>query len=152
MNEFSEHSSILSPEIKNWLAHLTNNLPTINAIWLIGSRANGTFTNRSDWDFIAILDHFDNEAHDFIGKHNRADIDFLVSVKNCPNFETVPPSKHKTGSFESWSWQQISKHEAVYVGRIWAADQDSTELEFEPLTELGNFVETERKALLVWAR
>jgi predicted nucleotidyltransferase len=39
-----------------YVAELTATYPGIREVWLLGSRANGTATEASDWDYLVFLD------------------------------------------------------------------------------------------------
>src|SRR5688572_12180952 len=92
--------------------------PGLTSVWLIGSRANGTATASSDWDFIA----FGNEATlAFLrgaSALHREKTDFLV-VTNGEDFQAAWGEVNKTGSLSEWQWKDLSESEAEYMQSKW---------------------------------
>ena len=43
---------MLDEDIKKYINRLTSQHPSIQSIWLFGSRINGTYRSDSDWDFL----------------------------------------------------------------------------------------------------
>lgn len=117
-------------------------------MWLFGSRANGKATELSDWDILAVMDSCTSEDAVLVGKHFRQDVDFFVNVEGANDFQTLPPSVPRSGSFSGWSWRQNCELKATYLSQTWISDQD----EDDSLTTLGNLVERQCRALLVWRR
>jgi hypothetical protein len=88
--------------------------PALSSIWLIGSRANGTATPTSDWDFIAFgtLDSL-NFLRTAVHLH-RHDTDFLV-VTNGDDFAAAWGSTDKTGSLKGWEWEKVTESLSRYT-------------------------------------
>ncbi len=108
----------MSPEIQTLINAIGQRTPGLAAVWLIGSRANGTAKPSSDWDFIAIgtaetLAHL-RAATDL----HRTDVDFLV-VSNGDDFEVAWGEREKHGSLAEWQWEQLDERNAVYTQSKW---------------------------------
>jgi predicted nucleotidyltransferase len=111
-------------KIRSYLIRLTDEYPKIESVWLFGSRANGTYSDDSDWDFFVFADK--NILNKLRGDSSLNDpkIDLLV-VYDGNNFEAPcqergrendPPKQGSlTGGFHSWKWKQISETEAEYT-------------------------------------
>ena len=120
---------ILTNSIIPYLHKITDKYPDIEAIWLFGSRANGSHNQESDWDLFVfandrVLDLLkaDKELKNESEKNN---IDLLV-VFNGDDFK--PPWKrpgeenkrYKQGCMtgvHSFEWIRISEVEAKYKAR-----------------------------------
>ena len=71
---------IVNGEIATFLNEVISTCPAVTSIWLIGSRANRTATEASDWDFIAFGSE---DAYTCLREStslHRPDTDFLVVV------------------------------------------------------------------------
>jgi predicted nucleotidyltransferase len=101
-------------EIRTFLERVAAITPGLNSIWLIGSRANGTATESSDWDFVA----FGTEATlDFLREAtllHREKIDFLV-VTNGEDFRAAWGEVDKSGSLSEWKWEVLSEGKSEYM-------------------------------------
>ena len=90
-----------------YIEMLVEKYPEIQAIWLIGSRANDQENPESDWDYLVFADRnlleilrVDTDLHE-------PDIDLLV-VYDGNSFEepwTEEGEKQKKGSLRSWEWR-----------------------------------------------
>lgn len=94
--------------------NISNSCPDIRAIWLIGSRANGTDNAFSDWDFIAFGSENSLEYLKVHCELHLDSVDFLV-VLNNNDFRAAWGELEKTGSVQEWQWVQKSAHLATYV-------------------------------------
>ena len=69
--------------VRTYLERLSSEYNSIDSIWLLGSRANGTNRTDSDWDFFIFAD---KETLDSL-KQSRSlklkNVDVLVSVMKC---------------------------------------------------------------------
>jgi len=104
-------------EIESYLTLLTGTHPSIQSIWLIGSRANGASNVNSDWDLIVfatedILQNLQNCRSIHV-----KEIDLLV-VYNCKGDFKKPWAEQdgnfKTGNLKDWGWQEQSETKATY--------------------------------------
>ena len=101
--------------IDEFLHRVAFECPMLSSVWLIGSRANGTATPKSDWDFIAFgtpdsLEFLRRAVH-----LHREDTDFFV-VTNGDDFAAAWGATHKTGSLKEWEWKQDSDSLSWYTG------------------------------------
>ncbi len=113
----------LTPELYDYLFQVTVRHSGIESIWLVGSRANGTATETSDWDFIVFgsTKILENLKDDEI--LHRPDVDFLVVLDDGNSFER-PWGRRKRGSLASWKWVKNNDSSATYVGTKWFPDQE----------------------------
>lgn len=106
---------------------LSNICARSRGVWLIGSRANGTTKNTSDWDFVVFGDEeLINRLTDLPPPE---DIDALV-VYDGDRFRCPWPRKSdgciKRGSLSEWKWTPKSPTEVEYLA-IKAGDDWDTE-------------------------
>ena len=89
--------------------------PSIQEVWLIGSRAAGLAKRRSDWDYIVIADQITLQSLAASPRFNDPRVDLLV-VYDGGNFRKPWPvgDREKHGSLSGWHWSQSSDVEAVY--------------------------------------
>jgi predicted nucleotidyltransferase len=114
--------------------------PGLRSVWLIGSRANGTAHETSDWDFLAFGDAEVVACLRQSRELRRPDVDLLVVI-NGNDFENARGEKTKTGSLSLWEWSQSSDTEATYTEAKWVEN-----------VEGGNVVRKRRVALRLWPR
>ena len=104
---------MLEASVKIYTEQLTSAHPTIQSVWLLGSRANGTERPDSDWDLLVFGTR---EILDAL-KHNQQFhpqiVDLLV-VYNGNDFEQPWGEKQKLGSLTEWCWKESSENEATY--------------------------------------
>ena len=81
---------------------------------LIGSRANGSETASSDWDFIAFGTEATLAQLKCATHLHRENVDFLV-VTNGDDFRAAWGALDKSGSLSGWQWKKLSESEAEYV-------------------------------------
>ena len=104
---------------------LTSLLAREVEIWLIGSRANGTAKETSDWDFVVfggreVLAALQREAR-------VASLDLLVVVDDdtyIGPWPRVEDGEPKTGNWKLWKWQKLSEDQATYEATKWADEDD----------------------------
>ena len=105
---------MLSKSISIYLDRLLRNLPEIESIWLIGSRANNTSEEGSDWDFIVFGG--DNIRVKLEASPDLYNIETDILVVNLDgDFKSVY-GKEKTGSLSKWEWRLLSDKVAEYKG------------------------------------
>lgn len=108
-----------------YVDRLVSFCPEIREVWLIGSRANGTATNKSDWDYLVFGDE---EIMARLGANldmKRCKIDILV-VYDRDTFRAPWPrnnGKTKYGSLNSWKWRVNSSKTAQYSSAKEIEDQ-----------------------------
>ena len=117
----------MNTEICSWLTQIKTAFPSIQSLWLIGSRANGSAREISDWDFIVfanreILMQIQNASY-----LHRSDVDFLV-VTNGENFENGWGEKDKTGILSSWEWKIVTDSLAEYTEIKWVETEEDAKL------------------------
>ena len=124
--------------IRQFVESIGQAAPGLGDVWLIGSRANGTAKDSSDWDFIAMGTI---ATLDFLKKStlfHRSDVDFLV-VTDGDGFMSAWGGREKGGYLSEWGWEQQSETLANYNQTKWI---DSTD---------GSDVQTTRvRAIRVW--
>jgi hypothetical protein len=110
---------------------VVNRCPGIAEIWLVGSRANLTQRDDSDWDFLLFADEDTLSALRAAPELARDDFDLLVVIDG-DRFESPwqrmdTPGKFKRGRLANylgpdgievvtWEWSRISEAEAEYIG------------------------------------
>ena len=92
------------------LNQLISEEPT-QAIWFIGSRANGSERIDSDWDFIAFVN---DEIHERNARHINVDI---VRVDKNMQCLLEGENQNLSGSFHNWRWRQIDTESSLYTYR-----------------------------------
>ena len=114
--------------------------PDLASVWLIGSRANGTATAASDWDFVAFGTQATLQFLRQATALHRANTDFLV-VTNGEDFEAAWGELDKTGCLTEWQWRSISESEAEYMQSRGGALEDASRV-----------LVTRGRAVRVWPR
>lgn len=109
--------------IQSLVDDIARRAPGLVEVWLIGSRANGSATPSSDWDFVAVgrpetLAYL-REAEDL----HCSDVDFLV-VTDGDSFESAWGERPKAGSLKGWNWKQTAETGAVYSQTKWHDAED----------------------------
>lgn len=99
--------------IRKYIEQLTSAYPTIQSIWLFGSRANETQRIDSDWDLLVFGTQEILEALKFDQTFHQKIMDLLV-VYNGNNFENPWEEEQKSGSLIEWCWKESSANEATY--------------------------------------
>jgi predicted nucleotidyltransferase len=98
-----------------YVAKLVRSYPSIREIWLIGSRAAGSGTRASDWDYVAFADKAtlralirDRVLHD-------PEVDLLV-VHDGDEFckPWRDGLRRKKGALSRWKWQRETETRATY--------------------------------------
>ena len=112
----------------------------VSAIWLFGSRANGTARVGSDWDLLVFGGESAHECLAAASHLHRADVDCLV-MRGADEFSNAWGAKPKSGSLSGWEWKQVSEIAARY-----------TEVKPRGRGDNFNMVLTPREAQLIWSR
>ncbi len=111
----------LPPIITKWLKSIIDVYKEIESIWLIGSRANNTYNNKSDWDFLFFANEF--VLNDLTGKthYNIGEIDMLIVYNEKLDFKCpwLKNGKVKKGNLHDWQWAKESASQAIYLGNKW---------------------------------
>jgi len=123
-----------------FIRNITSSCPGLKSIWLIGSRANGTARENSDWDYIAFGDNDVLRCIENNENLHRSNTDFLV-VTNDEDFRSAWGEKDKSGSLSEWEWHQLSPTEAQYQEAKWVENEEQAKI-----------VVTTKKAVRVWRR
>lgn len=119
---------MLSEEITDYIKILTDQYPSIQSIWLIGSRANANFRPDSDWDLLIfgtqkIIDDLSHRR-----EFKKKNIDLLVVYNGNDFKEPWEPSSDnkeiKNGSLSKWKWKEINPIGAMYIARKGIKDND----------------------------
>ncbi len=105
---------MLDNAIELYLKQVVAVCPEIKAIWLFGSRANGTATSSSDWDFLAFGDDATYERLHLATELHRENVDFMV-MTNEDDFQNVWGSLEKIGSLTVWEWSKTSDLSGQYM-------------------------------------
>ncbi|MDN3716973.1 nucleotidyltransferase domain-containing protein [Vibrio breoganii] len=135
---------MLAPKIKKYIERLTEKSPEIEAIWLIGSRANGNAKSCSDWDLLVFGDiNTFNRVKTDISFHCD-EIDLLIVIGD--EF-SKPYGNPKAGSLQQWKWEIKWGNDATYNGTKWIPD---LEAESEGMSNMGQFIEQTLKAVKVY--
>ncbi len=135
---------MLEPSVVNYILFLTQKLPEIKSIWLIGSRANGRATNKSDWDFLVFGDYFVLESIKADSTFHRDDVDLLIVLDN--EFHK-PYGTAKGGSLKEWEWEVESETLATYMGLKWIESLDD---DIEMGLKSGVLINKKHKAIRVF--
>jgi predicted nucleotidyltransferase len=107
-------------EIEGYIKKLTGQHPSIQSIWLFGSRINGTSRPDSDWDLLVFGTQETIDELSQNSEFNQDNIDLLV-VYNGNDFKAPWPAQHgngeqKSGSLKEWCWKKLNHQIAFYEG------------------------------------
>ena len=94
-------------------------------VWLIGSRANGTETARSDWDLLVFGDA---NLLDRLGQEQAPEKADVLVVYDQDAFRSPwsrDDGQFNQGSLKQWGWTETSTSEATYMGTKWPDDWGS---------------------------
>lgn len=114
------------------------------SVWLIGSQANGTATEQSDWDLLIfgsslLIEELKREIL------TPFKIDALVVYHGN---DYCDPWQNKCGSLKNLKWHLESATVASYEGVRWIADSESEE---DYSSSSGSMLVSKEKALCLWA-
>lgn len=135
-------------DIEDYLRKLAAKCPSVREVWLLGSRANNTERENSDWDLLAFADQstFNTISED--ESLHLSNVDLLVVHSENGTFEKPWGDKKKKGSLNSWSWVRTTDREATYESHRWIPDAEQK----YPGTETGYCETLKLKALRIWPR
>ncbi|MEE2003388.1 nucleotidyltransferase domain-containing protein [Alkalimonas sp. MEB108] len=126
-----------------FVSELTILEPSPSSIWLIGSRANGRATEKSDTDIIVFgSEKLIAKAKLKLSQPNL--VDCLIVYDNN-NFKD--PWQEKSGSLTGLKWKLMDHCTAKYMGSKWLQDEDSS-LEFG--ADMGSVVHHQELAFKIW--
>ena len=111
--------------------------PGIKEIWLLGSRANGTARDDSDWDLLVLGDDETLKAFRRNPSLHRPDVDCLVATND--QFVNAWGEKMKSGSMPAWEWVRLNDFFAEYTEKKWKDAVDG-----------AGVVSRRRKAVQLW--
>lgn len=131
-------AAAMNRQIVSFVANVAASCRELSSIWLIGSRANGTATSKSDWDFIAFGSEEAYECLQASPQIHRTRTDFLV-VTNGNDFRNAWGETDKTGSLSKWEWKSVSDTVAEYTEAKWVEQEDGS-----------GFKLTRSKAIRLW--
>ena len=102
-------------QVKQYINNLISYYPLIDSIWLLGSRANNSYNDDSDWDLLVFAN---KDILEDLRRNNyfkEKGIDVLI-VFDGENFEGPWPDNKgiKRGDLTSWNWDNVSDKEATY--------------------------------------
>ena len=129
----------ITEEIQEYLSEIVSNISGIREIWLIGSRANGTAQDNSDWDFLVFGNSAALDKLKSMIEYNREYIDFLV-VYNGDDFIEPWGESPKSGSLKKWEWKRTSDYSAEYKQIKFIPDNDQKDSSLEEGTFLKKTV------------
>lgn len=97
-----------------------------HAVWLIGSRANGTARKNSDWDLLVMGDAELLERLSRTAPTPNVDLLVLFDGESFASpWDSGSSKVRKSGSLSDWAWRQTSESEAIYSGTKWPNDWGS---------------------------
>ncbi len=111
-----------------------------DSIWFIGSRANGTEREDSDWDFIAFVTDITAERS---ARSGEVDIVRVDREGNCLLEGKGLALKHP---FKTWRWRRIGPNRASYTVRV------TPEVDEQSAFDLSEVENRELRAIKVWSR
>lgn len=111
----------ISKKVEKYLELLTKTYSDITSIWVIGSRANNTSKDNSDWDLLIFA-----KTKTLVDLSNRIDfydemIDLLIVYNNNGDFKCpwYKDGKIKKGNLDEWNWTYVSNSKSRYIGNKW---------------------------------
>ncbi len=131
-------------ELPNYVQNIITELKnkkTINSIWLIGSRANGTENESSDWDLLVF-----SVAEPIITKARHKNVDVII-LGPSGNYLLEGKKAELKNSFKNWYWSESENNEATYVGNKFIDYPSGVRDISSPVYE-----KTKSKAYCLWRR
>ena len=107
--------------VKNIVCKLMEE-PTTISIWLVGSRANGTEREDSDWDILTFVEE-DVSPRDI--RDDRVDV---IKVDLKGNYLLEGQNSYLIGSFDKWGWRDLGCEKANYSVRRTPSDIEKCEI------------------------
>ncbi len=143
---------ILNKDIKNYLDHLVKKFPQIEAVWLIGSRANSYAKTDSDWDFLVFGNDNILQSLRSNSSFKQNNIDLLI-VHNGNTFIEPWGKNQKHGTLVDWEWKQTSPNDSEYISHNWIPNENDTKrFGVKHNAEFGTIVDRKSKGILVWEK
>lgn len=124
-------------EIAEYARGLAEACGGITTIWLLGSRANGTARDDSDWDLLVFGSEDVFECLQSNDEVHRDDVDCFVLLDDDA-FERAW-GERKSGSLAGWKWQQLTATQAQYTETRWSDREGST-----------GVISKQRRAIRIW--
>lgn len=110
------NQDVLNQDVEDYVNSLVKEYPDIESVWLIGSRANESFNENSDWDFLVFGSRETLKALSDETRFHKDNIDLLV-VYDGNDFEKPWGEKKKSGSLTCWEWKKLSFSKAQYKSK-----------------------------------
>ncbi|MCX6056706.1 MAG: nucleotidyltransferase domain-containing protein [Chloroflexi bacterium] len=143
---------MLSTEIEAWLDCLIEQIKVTREVWLFGSRANETFTEESDWDFLFVVNDDASFDLDGMSAMYRKDVDLFVVKAGGDSFQHAWIDSTKSGSFSQWNWKLRDQSTAIYSAAKWVEDQDLPDGMAQLESSLGKIKISSQIAKRVWPK
>ena len=116
---------------------LVQRAPDIKEIWLLGSRANGTAREESDWDLLVLGSEETLRALQTDTSLHHPNVDCLVATNQ--EFVNAWGEKVKSGSMPAWEWTRLNDFFAEYTEKKWKDAVDG-----------AGVISRRRKAVQLW--
>jgi len=140
----------MEPKINKYIDELITSYPEILSIWLIGSRANNSANENSDWDFFVfanehILKSLKNNLY-----FKRENIDLFI-VYNGNDFKEPWGDNPKKGSLREWKWKLLSDSSAHYTEIKFVINKnDTAKFSVKCNLDMGDYKRSRKKAIRIW--
>ena len=115
-------SSITPADVSEYASSLARACTGIAAVWLIGSRANGTEKETSDWDLLVFGDVATLECLKARPNLHRGNVDCLALVDG--EFRNAW-GQRKSLTLKELNWEEAESH-ALYTEHKWSDGEGST--------------------------
>ena len=127
----------LTEHVREYISLLTDSYPAIHEIWLIGSRANSTAREDSDWDLLVFGDPGIFEALEHDVAFYQGGINLLVFYNEAGDFCCPWGSKKKKGDLKDWKWEKKSDSLVTYEGKCKRVNYEEIEATESDLKKPG---------------
>ncbi|HBR15430.1 MAG TPA: hypothetical protein DD723_07805 [Candidatus Omnitrophica bacterium] len=111
-------NTIQKVNLNSYIEQLILIYPQIKSVWLIGSRANNSFSENSDWDLLAFADEQTLNQLGQNAKFKHDCIDLLVVYDHNhfrkPWTDSARGENLKSGSLKKWKWRELNSELAQY--------------------------------------
>ncbi|MEK7323372.1 MAG: nucleotidyltransferase domain-containing protein [Pseudomonadota bacterium] len=131
--------------VAKYIQELVAEYPAIREVWLIGSRANQSAREDSDWDMLVFTESGVLDALRDDVRFHHLHIDLLVVNSTDDHFEKPWGDKRKKGTLQAWKWKRLTESEASYESQLWIPDPIQKYAE-----ETGDWEDLKLKALRLW--
>ena len=109
-------------DVLEFARSIARDAPGVKEIWLLGSRANGTAREDSDWDLLILGTDETLTTLRRTPSFHRDDVDALVAANN--EFVNAWGEKVKSGSMAGWEWVRLNDFFAEYLENKWEGAGD----------------------------